>query len=53
MPLCSRDEAKEENRDKVMAMHEPAGRLGEIVRTLKRNHQARTPATPPREDGAN
>jgi hypothetical protein len=29
-----------EEPDRVMAMREPAGRLGEIVRTLKRNHQA-------------
>jgi hypothetical protein len=41
MPVCLREsETKKEDMDTVMAMREPAGRLGEIVRTLKRNHQA-------------
>jgi hypothetical protein len=45
MPVCLRSgETKTENADTVMTMREPAGRLGEIVRTLKRNHQARTQA---------
>jgi hypothetical protein len=49
MPVCLRNgETKTENADKVMTMREPAGRLGEIVRTLKRNHQARTQASRPR-----
>ena len=48
MPVCLREsEKKTEEPDQVMAMREPAGRLGEIVRTLKRNHQARMPAARP------
>lgn len=48
MPVCLRDgEVKTEETDRVLAMREPAGRLGEIVRTLKRNHQARMPAARP------
>jgi len=53
MPVCLRDgEAMKENMDRVMAMREPAGRLGEIVRTLKRNHQARLQALRPRDEDA-
>jgi len=41
MPVCLRDrEMKKKETDKVMTMREPAGRLGEIVRTMKRNHQS-------------
>jgi hypothetical protein len=52
MPVCLRDGEKkaEKNTDRVMTMHEPAGRLGEIVRTLKRNHQARMQAARPQGD---
>jgi hypothetical protein len=41
MPVCLRDrEVKKKEADKVMTMREPAGRLGDIVRTMKRNHQS-------------
>jgi len=51
MPACLRDgETKKEDADKVMTMREPAGRLGEIVRTLKRNHQAGRQAPAPRDE---
>jgi uncharacterized protein with von Willebrand factor type A (vWA) domain len=50
MPVCLQiGELKQEERDKVMTMHEPAGRLGEIVRTLKRNHQSHMQATRPHD----
>jgi hypothetical protein len=53
MPVCLRNgEAKKEEKDAVMAMREPAGRLGEIVRTLKRNHQARLNAPGPQDANA-
>lgn len=47
MPACLRDGEMKTETDPVMAMREPAGRLGEIVRTLKRNHQARMQAARP------
>jgi hypothetical protein len=47
MPVCLRNSEKKEEIDRVMAMREPAGRLGEIVRILKRNHQARMRVMPP------
>ena len=51
MPVCLRDwEKKMPETDKVMTMREPAGRLGEIVRTLKRNHQAAMRPARPREE---
>jgi hypothetical protein len=51
MRVCRRDgEAKKDQMDRVMTMREPAGRLGEIVRTLKRNHQSGLQAIRPQED---
>jgi hypothetical protein len=53
MPVSLQNgELKEEELDKVMTMHEPAGRLGEIVRTMKRNHQSHMQATRPHDNDA-